>query len=152
MAWLAQRLPELPGTGIVYTLTIADAAPRRGLAAYRTASRRGPTSGTRAPTTGSRSRRQLLANEIKCVVATSALGMGYDKPDLSFVVHFQMPGSAIALYQQIGRAGRAIDHAYAIGLAGDEDARIQNWFIDTAFPSREHVDEVLGLLARPTTG
>ena len=96
--------------------------------------------------------RQLLANEIKCVVATSALGMGYDKPDLSFVVHFQVPGSAIALYQQIGRAGRAIDEAYAIGLSGDEDARIQNWFIDTAFPSREHVDEVMDLLGGDSTG
>ena len=156
LAWLAQRLPELPGTGIVYTLTIADARRVRGVAAVpwdrrtrllRRRDHRGPLE----------IEAQLLANELKCVVATSALGMGYDKPDLSFVVHFQVPGSAIALYQQIGRAGRAIDHAYTIGLAGDEDARIQNWFIDTTFPSREHVEEVMELLgdrrvgeARPT--
>ena len=145
LAWLAQRLPELPGTGIVYTLTIADARRvaawlrSRGIAARA-------YSGDETTEDRVEIEAQLLANELKCVVATSALGMGYDKPDLSFVVHFQVPGSAIALYQQIGRAGRAIDRAYAIGLAGDEDARIQNWFIDTAFPSREHVDEVMELL------
>jgi ATP-dependent DNA helicase RecQ len=146
LAWLAQRLPELPGTGIVYALTvegarrIADWLQSRGIEARAYFGAEGTDAKLEIEA-------QLLANELKCVVATSALGMGYDKPDLSFVVHFQMPGSAIALYQQIGRAGRAIDRAYAIGLAGDEDARIQNWFIDTAFPSREHVDEILGLLA-----
>jgi ATP-dependent DNA helicase RecQ len=146
LAWLAQRLPELPGTGIVYALTVEDARriadwlQSRGIEARAYFGAEGTDAKLEIEA-------QLLANELKCVVATSALGMGYDKPDLSFVVHFQMPGSAIALYQQIGRAGRAIDRAYAIGLAGDEDARIQNWFIDTAFPSREHVDEILRLLA-----
>ena len=78
----------------------------------------------------------LQRNELKCVVATSALGMGYDKPDLAFVIHFQMPGSAIAYYQQVGRAGRALDHAYAIALVGHEDRQIQDYFINTAFPAR----------------
>ena len=72
-------------------------------------------------------------------MATSALGMGYDKPDLGFVVHYQAPGSVIAYYQQVGRAGRGVDHADAVLLRGAEDRRIQDFFIEQAFPSRERV-------------
>ena len=90
--------------------------------------------------------RRLQANELKALVATSALGMGYDKPDLGFVIHFQMPGSPIAYYQQVGRAGRALDESAAILLVGQEDLRIQNHFIDRAFPAPEKVDEVLTVL------
>ena len=73
--------------------------------------------------------------------------MGYDKPNLAFVVHFQVPGSAVAYYQQVGRAGRAIDQAFAIALSGREDRQIQDWFISTAFPSREHAEQVVALVA-----
>ena len=69
--------------------------------------------------------------------------MGYDKPNLAFVVHFQVPGSAVAYYQQVGRAGRAIDQAFGIALSGREDRQIQDWFISTAFPSREHAEQVV---------
>ena len=74
------------------------------------------------------------------VVATSALGMGYDNPHIQFVVHFQSPGSPIAYYQQVGRAGRAVDRAYGVLLAGAEDAEIQDYFIRTAFPAPDDVD------------
>ena len=97
---------------------------------------------------------RLQANTLKAVVATSALGMGYDKPDLAFVVHFQSPGSAIAYYQQVGRAGRSIDHSVGVLLAGTEDERIQNWFIDTAFPPQAEAESVVALLedhAQPLT-
>jgi ATP-dependent DNA helicase RecQ len=72
--------------------------------------------------------------------------MGYDKPDLSFVVHFQSPGSVVAYYQQVGRAGRALDRALGILLAGHEDAQIQDWFINTAFPSQDHAERTVQLL------
>ena len=86
---------------------------------------------------------RLLANRLKAVVATSALGMGYDKPDLGFVVHYQAPGSVIAYYQQVGRAGRAIERAEVVLLRGAEDRRIQDFFIEQAFPRRELVERVL---------
>ena len=77
---------------------------------------------------------RLLRNEVKAVVATTALGMGYDKPDLGFVVHFQAPSSAIAYYQQVGRAGRGVEEAQVVLLRGPEDRAIQDFFIETAFP------------------
>jgi ATP-dependent DNA helicase RecQ len=86
---------------------------------------------------------RLLANDLKAVVATSALGMGYDKPDLSFVVHYQAPGSVVSYYQQVGRAGRGVDHADVLLLRGAEDRRIQDFFIEQSFPSRERVRAVL---------
>lgn len=146
LAWLATHLPELPGSGIIYTLTKGDAETvarwlnDRGItaAAY---------SGETDPAVREDIERKLLANEVKAVVATSALGMGYDKPDLGFVVHYQAPGSVIAYYQQVGRAGRAIDGAQVVLLRGSEDRRIQDYFITQAFPPRERVEQVLGAIS-----
>ena len=147
LAWLAQVLPTLPGSGIIYTLTKRDAdvvasfLSERGIAAAA-------YSGDQPSDTRIEIEERLLADGLKAVVATSALGMGYDKPDLRFVVHFQAPGSVIAYYQQVGRAGRGVDHADVILLRGSEDRRIQDFFIEQAFPRREHVDRVLALLGR----
>ncbi|MCS5932796.1 hypothetical protein LNQ03_25980 [Klebsiella pneumoniae subsp. pneumoniae] len=88
----------------------------------------------------------LLNNEVKALVATTALGMGYDKPDLAFVIHFQMPGSVVAYYQQVGRAGRAMESAYGILLSGQEESDITDWFIRSAFPTRHEVRDVLEAL------
>jgi ATP-dependent DNA helicase RecQ len=145
LAWLAANLPQLPGSGIVYTLTKRDAEQvaswlsGRGIAAV-------PYSGEHETDTRVDIEDRLLRNEIKAVVATSALGMGYDKPDLSFVVHYQAPGSVVAYYQQIGRAGRGVEHADIVLLRGGEDRRIQDFFIEQAFPAREHVKAVLDAL------
>jgi ATP-dependent DNA helicase RecQ len=145
LAWLAERLPELPGSGIVYTLTKRDAdlvatwLLGRGIAAEAYS---GEVETERRVAVEDR----LLRNELKAVVATSALGMGYDKPDLGFVVHYQAPGSVISYYQQVGRAGRGIDRAEVVLLRGAEDKRIQDFFIEQAFPRREVVDRVLGYL------
>ncbi len=89
---------------------------------------------------------QLLRNEVKALVASVALGMGFDKPDLHFVIHYQQPGNIISYYQQIGRAGRGIDRAYIILMHGPGDEEIQNYFIDTAFPKPQQVAEVIAAL------
>ena len=144
LAWLATVLPTLPGTGIVYCLTVPDTErvaawlQSEGIdaAAYSSAT------GDLRPELEAR----LGANDLKALVATSALGMGYDKPDLAFVVHFQAPGTAVDYYQQVGRAGRAIDKAYGVLLRGAEDVEIQDYFIKSAFPVQHQAERVVQLL------
>ena len=142
LAWLAENLPQMAGSGIVYTLTKRDAEQ---VAAFLDAQGIAAVAYSGEHETDARIdiEDRLLRNEIKAVVATSALGMGYDKPDLSFVVHYQAPGSVVAYYQQIGRAGRGVDHADIVLLRGGEDRRIQDFFIEQAFPDRERVTAVL---------
>ncbi|MDQ1385565.1 MAG: ATP-dependent helicase RecQ, partial [Actinomycetota bacterium] len=145
LVWLAQTIPMLPGTGIVYALTIDDARRVAAWLAQHGIAARAYT-GDDPLDARLEVESMLQRNELKCVVATSALGMGYDKPDLAFVIHFQMPGSAIAYYQQVGRAGRALDNAHAIALVGHEDRQIQDYFINTAFPPRVEAEQVMGIL------
>jgi ATP-dependent DNA helicase RecQ len=147
LAWLAAVIPKLPGTGIVYCLTVADTERVAGWLRER-----GIDAAAYSGQTDSELRRtledRLLANDLDVLVATSALGMGYDKPDLAFVIHYQSPGSPIAYYQQVGRAGRALDHAHGILLSGWEDRDIQDYFIRVAFPPREQAETVVALLER----
>ena len=142
LAWLAEHLPELEGSGIVYTLTKRDADQ---VAAFLNA--RGVSalaySGDQDTADRVAAEDRLLANDVKGICATSALGMGYDKSDLTFVVHYQAPGSVVAYYQQVGRAGRGVEHADVVLLRGVEDRRIQDFFIEQSFPSRERVMAVL---------
>jgi ATP-dependent DNA helicase RecQ len=142
LAWLVEHLPALPGSGIVYTLTKRDAEQ---VAAFLTANGISALAYSGEQETDDRiaTEERLLRNEIKAVVATSALGMGYDKADLTFVVHYQAPGSVVSYYQQVGRAGRGVDHADVVLLRGGEDRRIQDFFIEQAFPARERVAAVL---------
>jgi ATP-dependent DNA helicase RecQ len=146
LAWLVEHLPRLPGSGIVYTLTKRDAEQ---VAAFLTANDIPALAYSGEQDTEQRiaTEERLLRNEIKAVVATSALGMGYDKADLTFVVHFQAPGSVVSYYQQVGRAGRGVDHADVILLRGGEDRRIQDFFIEQAFPAYERVRAVRDELA-----
>lgn len=145
LAWLADRVPGFPGSGIVYTLTTRDAERvavwlrQKGVDAYAYHSDiDGPER--------ERLEQALSANELKCLVATTALGMGYDKPDLTFVIHFQTPGNVVAYYQQVGRAGRAIPLAYGVLMAGDEDSDINEFFREAAFPPEWQVDRILHAL------
>jgi len=145
LAWLATAVPELPGTGIVYCLTVRDTET---VASWLAASGIPATAYSGDVSSGDRlvAETDLLENRVKAVVATSALGMGYDKPDVGFVIHFQSPGSPIAYYQQVGRAGRQLDASVGVLLRGGEDARIQDWFITTAFPERDKAEAVVAHL------
>jgi ATP-dependent DNA helicase RecQ len=145
LAWLATWLPSLPGSGIVYTLTKRDAELVAEFLTVRGIGAEAYSSEIESERRVALEER-LLANDLKAVVATSALGMGYDKPDLGFVVHYQAPGSVISYYQQVGRAGRALDRAEVVLLRGAEDRRIQDFFIQQAFPPRELVDRVMARL------
>jgi ATP-dependent DNA helicase RecQ len=145
LAWLAEHLDELPGSGIIYTLTVAAAHETaafladRGLAvaAY---------SGQDDPAQRVAAEDDLLANRLKAIVATSALGMGFDKPDLGFVVHLGAPASPVAYYQQIGRAGRGVPRAEVVLLPGREDRDIWAYFASLAFPPERVVRDTLAAL------
>jgi ATP-dependent DNA helicase RecQ len=150
LAWLAEQLATLKGHGIIYTLTVRDANQVAGWLKTR-----GFNVEAYTGETGDRREaleQALLNNEVKALVATTALGMGYDKPDLAFVFHYQMPGSVVAYYQQVGRAGRALDSAYGVLLSGQEESDITDWFIRSAFPTRQEVASVLGALEEEENG
>ena len=149
-AWVVDHLPRLAGSGIVYTLTVADA--ERLAAAVRdvhgdavpVAAYTGQLDATRRHELED----ALRDNRLKALVATSALGMGYDKPDLGFVVHVGAPPSPVSYYQQVGRAGRAIDHAHAVLLPSDADSGVWEYFATATIPVPEQVRAVLDVLDR----
>ncbi|HEY4242063.1 MAG TPA: helicase-related protein [Kofleriaceae bacterium] len=149
LAWLAQTIPRLLGSGIVYTLTVRDAnlvatwLRSRGISAEAYTSK----SDHREPLEDA-----LLANQVKALVATPALGMGFDKPDLAFVIHFQSPSSVVSYYQQVGRAGRALPTAYGVLLCGAEDDHITSFFIESAFPTRAEAAAVLSAIGDAPSG
>ncbi|MDR3678077.1 MAG: RecQ family ATP-dependent DNA helicase [Acidobacteriota bacterium] len=145
MAWLANVLPSLRGSGIVYTLTVHDSErlaewlKSQGIDAE-------PYHGAMESGQREALENRLLNNEVKALVATVALGMGFDKPDLGFVIHFQRPTSVVHYYQQVGRAGRAVDDAYGVLLNGEEDDDIADYFIRTAFPTIGEVEQCLATM------
>lgn len=145
---LTHLMKHIPGSGIIYCTTTRDCK----IVAEWLQSQSFPVkpyfADVENDTEESRAEleNQLLRNEVKALVASVALGMGFDKPDLHFVIHFQQPGNIISYYQQIGRAGRGIDRAYIILMHGPGDEDIQNYFIETAFPKPEQVKEVITAL------
>jgi ATP-dependent DNA helicase RecQ len=154
LAWLADHVPSLPGTGIIYVLTKRDAIQVAAWLTNNDIDAAPYFSGVKAEgfETSDAYRQhledRLMRNDLKALVSTTALGMGYDKPDLGFVVHYQAPGSLVAYYQQLGRAGRAIDEAYGVLMTGAEDDDIHKYFWRTAFPSENHVRLILDTLAQ----
>ena len=151
LAWLAQHIPTVPGSGIIYTLTVrsselvAEWLRLQGVDAKA-------YSGESDPKDRVELENALLRNEVKVLVATTALGMGFDKPDLAFVIHFQMPGSVVHYYQQVGRAGRNLAAAYGVLLSGEEETEIGDYFIDSAFPSPADVETILKALESTDDG
>ena len=125
MGWLATHVPNIQGSGIIYTLTVRDAVQVAGWLQSR-----GIQAESYSGETGERRvelEQALLQNRVKALVATTALGMGFDKPDLAFVIHYQTPGSVVAYYQQVGRAGRALSAANGVLLSGQEEADINEY-------------------------
>jgi ATP-dependent DNA helicase RecQ len=155
LAWLAHYLPSLKRkcgkSGIVYALTIrwteriADWLSRRGI--------RAECYHAELPHEERLAREdRLLRNELDALIATTALGMGYDKPDLGFVIHFHQPASVVHYYQQVGRAGRCIPQAYGVMLSGGDDREINDYFIEQAFPPEEDVLAILKALEQSEQG
>ncbi len=149
LGWLLAQLAELPGSGIVYTLTVSGAEDIARLLrenGYAVRAYTGRTDNEERE----QLEQQLKANELKALVATSALGMGFDKPDLGFVVHVGAPSSPVAYYQQIGRAGRATDNADVLLLPGREDQEIWQYFASASMPTESRAAAVLGALSTDT--
>lgn len=152
LAWLAQVIPSLTGTGIIYTLTTRDAdLVALWLRQNNIDAKAYYGNITATGFESSNEYRQhleelLLNNRVKVLVATNALGMGYDKPDLTFVIHYQAPDSIVAYYQQVGRAGRGIDYAIGVLMSGIEDNEVHEFFREAAFPSDNHVNAILHTL------
>ena len=143
-AWILQNINRLPGSGIIYCLTqrdcdyLAEFLKQNGVLALSYYSRSGEEDNL------NRDAEQLFQeNKIKALVATIKLGMGYDKGDIAFVIHFQQPGNIVSYYQQIGRAGRNIERAYTFLMTGAEDKDIQDYFIETAFPTKEEATDII---------
>ncbi len=146
LAWLSEHLGDLPGSGIVYCLTVAAAEDTASLlagAGHRVLAYTGRTD----PAERVAAEDALKRNEVKALIATSALGMGFDKPDLGFVVHLGAPSSPVAYYQQVGRAGRATDSADVLLLPGTEDHAIWHYFATNAMPTQARADATLAALA-----
>ncbi|MEI7789126.1 MAG: RecQ family ATP-dependent DNA helicase, partial [Chlorobiaceae bacterium] len=156
MAWLVQTIPALSGSGIVYTLTQRDAERVAEWLRINEINAKAYHADIQNREDGTSIKeeleQQLLNNEIKVLVATVALGMGFDKPDLGFVIHFQRPASVVHYYQQVGRAGRAVDEAFGILLCGEEDDLIADYFIRNAFPPQQHISEILTALDQSDGG
>lgn len=139
-AWMCENIPKIDGSGIVYCLTHDDCEEIAQFLNQNGISARAYYSGKKNPENvdgdpNVETEHLFMDNEIKVIVATVKLGMGYDKPDISFVIHYQTPSNIVAYYQQIGRAGRAIPRAYTFIMSGEDSSRIIRYFRETAFPS-----------------
>jgi ATP-dependent DNA helicase RecQ len=146
LGWLLSHLAELPGSGIIYALTVSAAEDTARLlrdAGHNVRAYTGQTD----PAEREESETLLKSNQVKALVATSALGMGFDKPDLGFVLHLGAPSSPVAYYQQVGRAGRATENADVLLLPGTEDEAIWQYFATSSMPSEARASAVLGALS-----
>ena len=148
-AWILENIDKMPGHGIIYCLTrrdcdyLADFLARNGIAAVAYYSRAEAEENKNTEAIQS-----FSGNKIKAIVSTIKLGMGYDKGDIEFVIHFQMPSNIVSYYQQIGRAGRNVDRAYVVLMCGKEDEDILSYFTNTAFPTEEETNQIVDLIAR----
>lgn len=152
-AWIFENIPKLNGSGIIYCLTRDDCDEIARFLNQSGISARAYYSGIKSEENQDtdpnlETERLFMNNEIKVIVATVKLGMGYDKPDIAFVIHYQTPSNIVAYYQQIGRAGRAIPRAYTFLMNGEEDEEILEYFRETAFPREKESTSVYNLIKK----
>ncbi len=146
-AWLAENLNSIEGSGIVYCLTrrdydnLSQFLNYNGISARAYYSRDGEEEQL-----DEQAEAVFMENKIKVLVATVKLGMGYDKSDVAFVVHYQRPSNIVSYYQQIGRAGRRMDKAYTFLMCGEEDDEVQDYFINTAFPTKHESNSIMRVM------
>jgi ATP-dependent DNA helicase RecQ len=143
---LFRFLAENPGSGIVYASTRKRCEELGEKIATRT---RRPTTVYHAGLSGDQRRaaqEDFMQSRTEIAVATMAFGMGIDKADVRFVVHYNLPGSLEAYYQEAGRAGRDGLPARCQLLFGGGDRKIHEFFIESAYPSREVVQQVYEFL------
>ena len=144
-AWILENVPKLEGSGIIYCLTqrdcdyLAEFLKKNKVSAAAYYSR----DGEEGENLNHEIEEKFRTNKLKVIVATIKLGMGYDKGDIAFVIHYQMPSNIVSYYQQIGRAGRNIDKAYIFLMYGKEDEEILNYFINTAFPTEQETKKIV---------
>lgn len=148
LAWILDNVERLPGTGIIYCLTANDCRLINKWLQMNGIISESYYADIEVVEKKDKEEiaNNFVDNKIKVLVATVAFGMGFDKPDIGFVIHFQKPGNIVAYYQQIGRAGRAIDRAYAILLCGEEDDVINQYFIEAAFPTEDMMNEIISVI------
>lgn len=150
-AWIAENIPKLHGSGIIYCLTqrdceyLSDFLNMNGISACPYYSRDNKTEYL-----NEEAEHLFMEDKIKVLVATIKLGMGYDKQNISFIIHYQQPANVVAYYQQIGRAGRKLPKAYTFLMCGDEDEDIHNYFIDTAFPTEDEFARIMNIIMENT--
>lgn len=144
-AWILENVPKLEGSGIIYCLTqrdcdyLAEFLKKNKISAAAYYSRDGED----GEKLNHEIEEKFRTNKLKVIVATIKLGMGYDKGDIAFVIHYQMPSNIVSYYQQIGRAGRNINKAYIFLMYGKEDEEILNYFINTAFPTEQETKRLI---------
>lgn len=150
LAWLLTHLGDMTGSGIVYALTVSaaeDIARALREAGHNVRAYTGRSDAAERAD----AEQALKDNQVKALIATSALGMGFDKPDLGFVIHVGAPSSPVAYYQQVGRAGRGTDNADVLLLPGPEDRAIWQYFATASMPDRDRAHAVLAALAENGT-
>lgn len=143
LAWLAENLPKFKGSGIIYCQTVHDTQRITRWLKYKGFNAEAYHAQDESEINRPELETAFIENKINILVATVALGMGFDKPDISFVIHFQRPESVIAYYQQVGRAGRANERAYGILLCGEDDEDIQKFLINNSVPSNKAFESIL---------